>query len=48
MPIATLSWLAPFAALFAAGLLAGFAAGIFGIGGGFVVPLVMFRNAMKM
>lgn len=36
MPI-HLSWLVPLLALIGAGLLAGFAAGIFGIGGGFVV-----------
>jgi len=33
----SLSWLVPLIAMLAAGLLAGFAAGIFGIGGGFVV-----------
>lgn len=32
-----LHWVVPFAALVAAGLVAGFAAGIFGIGGGFIV-----------
>ena len=31
------TWLVPLVAMLAAGLLAGFAAGIFGIGGGFVV-----------
>jgi uncharacterized membrane protein YfcA len=37
MSLASLGWLVPFIAMLAAGLLAGFAAGIFGIGGGFVV-----------
>ena len=32
-----MTWLVPLVAMLAAGLLAGFAAGIFGIGGGFVV-----------
>lgn len=32
-----MTWLVPFVAMLGAGLLAGFAAGIFGIGGGFVV-----------
>ena len=32
-----LNWGIPFVALIAAGLVAGFAAGIFGIGGGFIV-----------
>jgi uncharacterized membrane protein YfcA len=35
--LATAPWLTPLLALLAAGLLAGFAAGLFGIGGGFVV-----------
>ncbi len=37
MTVADYSWLVPFVALLAAGLIAGFAAGLFGIGGGFVV-----------
>jgi uncharacterized membrane protein YfcA len=37
MSLVSLSWLLPLIAMLAAGLLAGFAAGIFGIGGGFVV-----------
>ena len=37
MTVADYSWLVPFVALLAAGLVAGFAAGLFGIGGGFVV-----------
>ncbi|CAN5444599.1 sulfite exporter TauE/SafE family protein [soil metagenome] len=37
MILAAHSWLVPLIAMLAAGLLAGFAAGIFGIGGGFVV-----------
>jgi len=37
MILAAQSWLVPLIAMLAAGLLAGFAAGIFGIGGGFVV-----------
>lgn len=37
MSVDLTTWLAPFVAMLAAGLLAGFAAGIFGIGGGFVV-----------
>ncbi len=36
------TWLAPLLAMLAAGLLAGFAAGIFGIGGGFVVVPALF------
>ncbi|MGH6616951.1 sulfite exporter TauE/SafE family protein [Sphingomonas sp.] len=40
MPV--LTWLIPLAALLAAGLMAGFAAGIFGIGGGFVVVPALF------
>lgn len=36
------SWLVPLVALLAAGLLAGFAAGMFGIGGGFVVVPALF------
>lgn len=42
MPLAAFAWLIPFTALLAAGLLAGFAAGIFGIGGGFVVVPALF------
>jgi len=37
MPVDVMTWLVPLAAMLGAGLLAGFAAGIFGIGGGFVV-----------
>ncbi len=37
MILATQGWIVPLIAMLAAGLLAGFAAGIFGIGGGFVV-----------
>ncbi|MEG3144743.1 sulfite exporter TauE/SafE family protein [Sphingomonas sp. RT2P30] len=37
MILASQTWLVPLFAMLAAGLLAGFAAGIFGIGGGFVV-----------
>jgi len=37
MSLAAQGWLLPLIAMLAAGLLAGFAAGIFGIGGGFVV-----------
>src|SRR5581483_8152852 len=37
MHLESLTWLAPLAALLAAGLFAGFCAGMFGIGGGFVV-----------
>jgi uncharacterized membrane protein YfcA len=37
----SLAWLAPLVALLAAGLFAGFAAGMFGIGGGFVVVPAM-------
>jgi uncharacterized membrane protein YfcA len=37
MILASQTWLVPLIAMLAAGLLAGFAAGIFGIGGGFVV-----------
>lgn len=37
-----LSWMLPLTALLAAGLLAGFAAGIFGIGGGFIVVPALF------
>lgn len=37
-----LQWLLPLAALLGAGLIAGFAAGLFGIGGGFVVVPVLF------
>jgi uncharacterized membrane protein YfcA len=36
------SWLVPLVAMLGAGLLAGFAAGIFGIGGGFVVVPALF------
>lgn len=42
MSIVHLSWLVPLLALLGAGLLAGFAAGIFGIGGGFVVVPALF------
>ena len=37
MHLDVMTWLVPLVAMLAAGLLAGFAAGIFGIGGGFVV-----------
>lgn len=37
-----MTWLVPFAAMLGAGLFAGFAAGIFGIGGGFVVVPALF------
>jgi uncharacterized protein len=37
-----LGWILPLVAMLAAGLLAGFAAGIFGIGGGFVVVPALF------
>ncbi|WP_242127099.1 sulfite exporter TauE/SafE family protein [Sphingobium sp. Sx8-8] len=37
-----MSWLIPLAAMLGAGLFAGFAAGIFGIGGGFVVVPALF------
>ena len=37
MALDTATWLVPLAAMLVAGLLAGFAAGLFGIGGGFVV-----------
>ncbi|WP_313802151.1 sulfite exporter TauE/SafE family protein [Sphingobium sp.] len=37
-----MSWLVPLVAMLAAGLFAGFAAGIFGIGGGFVVVPALF------
>ena len=37
-----MSWLLPLAAMLGAGLFAGFAAGIFGIGGGFVVVPALF------
>jgi uncharacterized membrane protein YfcA len=40
--IAALSWAAPLVAMLAAGLVAGFAAGLFGIGGGFVVVPALF------
>ena len=36
------SWIVPLLAMLAAGLLAGFAAGLFGIGGGFVVVPALF------
>jgi uncharacterized membrane protein YfcA len=36
MPLFSFAWLAPLSALLAAGLFAGFTAGIFGVGGGFV------------
>src|SRR5271156_3058016 len=36
------SWVLPLAAMLAAGLVAGFAAGLFGIGGGFVVVPALF------
>ena len=42
MAIDTLSWAAPMGAMLAAGLVAGFAAGLFGIGGGFVVVPALF------
>lgn len=42
MILGEVSWVAPLAAMLAAGLLAGFAAGIFGIGGGFVVVPALF------
>ena len=38
----TVSWMIPLIALLGAGLLAGFAAGIFGIGGGFVVVPALY------
>src|SRR5471030_1753187 len=41
MPIESAGWLLPLAALLAAGLFAGFCAGMFGIGGGFVVVPAM-------
>jgi uncharacterized membrane protein YfcA len=41
MAVESLGWLVPFAALLAAGLFAGFCAGMFGIGGGFVVVPAM-------
>jgi uncharacterized membrane protein YfcA len=41
MHFESLPWLLPLVALLAAGLLAGFAAGIFGIGGGFIVVPAM-------
>jgi len=41
MHLDSLSWLLPLVALLCAGLFAGFAAGIFGIGGGFVVVPAM-------
>ena len=41
MHLEGLGWLVPLAALLCAGLFAGFAAGIFGIGGGFVVVPAM-------
>jgi uncharacterized membrane protein YfcA len=41
MHLESLGWLAPLAALLAAGLFAGFCAGMFGIGGGFVVVPAM-------
>ena len=37
-----MSWLVPLVAMLGAGLFAGFAAGIFGIGGGFVVVPALF------
>ena len=37
MVLDTASWVLPLGAMLVAGLVAGFAAGIFGIGGGFVV-----------
>ena len=42
MHLEHLSWLIPLVALLAAGLLAGFAAGIFGIGGGFIVVPALY------
>jgi len=42
MTLASQGWLVPLIAMLAAGLLAGFAAGIFGIGGGFVVVPALF------
>jgi uncharacterized membrane protein YfcA len=41
MTLVSHAWLVPLAALLAAGLFAGFTAGIFGVGGGFVVVPVM-------
>ncbi|MBU1258006.1 MAG: TSUP family transporter, partial [Alphaproteobacteria bacterium] len=37
-----MTWLVPLVSMLAAGLFAGFAAGIFGIGGGFVVVPALF------
>jgi uncharacterized membrane protein YfcA len=37
-----INWFVPLAAMLGAGLFAGFAAGIFGIGGGFVVVPALF------
>lgn len=42
MPSSLMLWIVPLIALLSAGLLAGFAAGIFGIGGGFVVVPALF------
>lgn len=42
MGAAVMHWLLPIAAMLAAGLLAGFAGGLFGIGGGFVVVPALF------
>src|ERR1700681_2825680 len=41
MDLESFGWLLPMAALLAAGLFAGFCAGMFGIGGGFVVVPAM-------
>lgn len=42
MPVEHVHWIVPLVAMLAAGLVAGFAAGIFGIGGGFIVVPALF------